>query len=84
MTDSNFDPSNNTIEDDIDPELSKQNEYDRIMDTINDLYSDVIMRFRSGSTTISNPYIMQMMTKTDFVNWIINNNEYVASILEAK
>ena len=84
MTDAKFDTQNDIGEDDIDPILTEQNEYDRINNMIDDMYDDIIARFQSGSVTISNPYIMRFMTKNDFIDWIINNNEYIANILESK
>lgn len=67
----------------MDTEVVDQNDYDRIIDTIDNLYS-VIEKFQSGESEIFHPYAMRFMTKSDFVNWIINNNKHVSDILRAK
>lgn len=67
----------------MDTEFTNQDDYDRMIDSIDNLYS-VIVKFQTGESTISHPYAMRFMTKIDFVNWIINNNKYVSDILKQK
>jgi hypothetical protein len=67
----------------MDTEFTNQDDYDRTIDMIDNLYS-VIVKFQTGESITSHPYAMRFMTKTDFVNWIIYNNKRVSDILRPK
>ena len=62
-------------------QIKFETECDRINNMIDILYENVIVLFQRGNMPISNPDIIPSMTKADFIEWIINNNDYVASFL---
>lgn len=53
---------------------SEQEEYDILLTRIDYLYELVMCEFKSGHMIISNPYIFSFMIKSDFINWVLNNN----------
>jgi hypothetical protein len=71
-------------ENEIDEEYGENEEYNYIINRIDNMYEDVIVNFQSGRTKIYNPDIMKYMTRDHFFNWIINQNEYVANVLKSR
>jgi hypothetical protein len=76
--------SNQTEFEDIDTEVIDYGEieYDNITDTIDMLYYNVVVPFQSGNILVSNPDIIPYMTRSDFIKWIIDNNDYVANFIK--
>ncbi len=45
------------------------------------LYNSVFKDFRNGDKIVYNPYIMSKLSLEKFVDWIVENNKYVADIM---
>jgi hypothetical protein len=72
------------MENELSEEVDEEDEYEYLMERINDMYDDVIMKFQSGQGIIFNPTIIRYMTRKNFFKWIIDNNDYVANVLQSK
>lgn len=48
--------------------------FDRVINEIDNLYENVICRFKEGKMLVTNPFICSFMLKSDFVNWVMENN----------
>ncbi len=73
--------SDQEILDDVDITILEMDKRDRIINTMDNLYTDIICRFQSGTIQIYHPHVIPFLSRTDFINWIINNNETVAKII---
>lgn len=61
---------------------SIDNERLSTINKINELYNNVIEKFRKGELDVYNPDIFCRLTRNNFIDWIINHNPHVAEIFE--
>ncbi|BCS83046.1 hypothetical protein QLL95_gp1077 [Cotonvirus japonicus] len=60
--------------------IKKINSQDIILEKINELYDNVIINFRKGNLVVYNPNILNKLSRTQFINWVIEKNPEIYNI----
>ena len=75
---SDYNSNNNTNDDneqsELEIEFNKYNQIISLYDKLDRIYNDVIYNYQQGKSLVYHPDIFKNLTKSVFMDWVIDNN----------